>query len=119
MSPCTGQSHASDLKAAEPCCALCSATYALRSYLYLLAHTLIAAPAALWLGAGSGTALTSEAWWHCMHLHLRVHGHKMFCSLCHDSSAIGLCKRMLCKGFRVELSNCLDTLQARLLSFIW
>ena len=54
MSPCTGHSHARDLKAAKPGCALCSATYALRSYLYLLVHTLIAAPAALWLGAGSG-----------------------------------------------------------------
>lgn len=37
-----------------PHCAPCSATYALRSYLYLLVHTLIAGPAALWLGAGAG-----------------------------------------------------------------
>ena len=31
-----------------------SSAYALRSYLYLLVHTLIAGPAALWLGAGPG-----------------------------------------------------------------
>ncbi|CAL5219251.1 g1047 [Coccomyxa viridis] len=33
-----------------------SSAYALRSYLYLLVHTLIAGPAALWLGAGPGKA---------------------------------------------------------------
>ena len=38
-------------------CALCSAAYALRSYLYLLVHTIIAGPAALWLGTGSGETL--------------------------------------------------------------
>ena len=38
-------------------CALCSAAYALRSYLYLLVHTVIAGPAALWLGTGSGVTL--------------------------------------------------------------
>ena len=38
-------------------CAMCSAAYALRSYLYLLVHTVIAGPAALWLGTGSGKTL--------------------------------------------------------------
>lgn len=33
----------------------CSAQYALRPYLYLLLHTTVAAPAALWFGSESGT----------------------------------------------------------------
>ena len=37
-----------------------------------------------------------------MHLQLRVHGHKRFCSLCHDSSKIALCKRKLCKEQLLE-----------------
>ena len=36
---------------------MCSSAYALRSYLYLLVHTLIAGPAALWLGAGPGASM--------------------------------------------------------------
>lgn len=39
-----------------PVCVLCcSARYALRPYLYLLLHTTVAAPAALWFGSESGT----------------------------------------------------------------
>ena len=32
----------------------CSAAYALRPYLYLLLHTIVAGPAALWFGSGTG-----------------------------------------------------------------
>ena len=32
----------------------CSAAYALRPYLYLLLHTIVAGPAALWFGSAAG-----------------------------------------------------------------
>ena len=49
--------------AIQLCNATRSAEYALRSYLYLLVHALVAGPAALWLGAGSGALVpgASEA----------------------------------------------------------
>ena len=40
---------------------MCSSAYALRSYLYILVHTTIAGPAALWLGAGPGMDLVYSA----------------------------------------------------------
>ena len=35
-------------------CLVCSAKYALRPYLYLLLHTTVTGPAALWFGSGAG-----------------------------------------------------------------
>ena len=56
---------------------ICSAQYALRSYLYLLLHTVVAAPAAVWLGPGRGSNLPLHYTNRSMtriRITIRVHG---------------------------------------------
>lgn len=57
---------ATALATLKPCVWCCSAQFALRSYLYLLLHATVAAPAAVWFGSGAGGSSIHASLQACM-----------------------------------------------------